>query len=247
MKKIAIFTEGQTEAIFVRELLLRIVNASKMRLQCVELLAHTLSGAYYEHRCPDPEIYFLIIDVHGDEGVVSSIKDREVTILETQGFEQIIGLRDMYCDIYNKLSPGTINQLVSDAIKNGCRSTIDQLNNADRIKLFFAVMEIEAWFLAMYNLFEKIDSLLTKEYINANIGYNLEIIDPQTEFFKPTDKVKDIMNLCGQRYRKTKSEIERIAHRMSIDDLDDARENGRCDCFDGFYNEIATVASGYLY
>ena len=97
----------------------------------------------------------------------------------------IIGLRDMYSEAYEKLSRGVINDDISNQFIQNHNSTIQKMTYQDRIKLYFAIMEIEAWFLAMYDIFQRIDSVLTIEYIEEKLGFDLRRIDPQGEFFKP--------------------------------------------------------------
>ena len=108
-------------------------------------------------------------------------------------------------------------------------------------------MEIEAWFLGMYNLFEKVNIILSADNIKNELNIDLRCLDPQKEFFKPTEKVKDIMGMCGGEYDKKKDEVEAIASRMQVTDFDDARENNRCGCFEEFCREIETIADNCLY
>ena len=247
MIKVAIFTEGQSELIFVRELLLRLVDTSGMWLQCLELLSHQLSDVEFEHRCVEPKIFFLLVDVHGDEGVLSSIKEREINLVEKGGYERIIGLRDMYCEQYVKKSPGKIDDRVSAMIIENCELVVQNMRYNDKIKVLFAVMELEAWFLAMYNLLKRIHSLLTVDYIKNHTGIDLKDKDPERAFYRPSQEMKIVFNLCEMQYKKKKNEIENIARNMAARDLADARENGRCEHLGKFLEEIRGIASRYLY
>ena len=238
MRKVAIFAEGQTELIFVRDFLLRLIDNSKLSLECLELLAYKPSKVPYSYSCPNPEIHFMIINVHGDEGVLSSIRLREKTLIEEGGYEKIIGLRDMYSGAYRKLSPRAINDDISNQFIQSHNLTIQKMTYRDRIKLYFAIMEIEAWFLAMYNIFQRIDSVLTVEYIEEKLGFNLKRIDPQEEFFKPSSQVRDLFLLSGRQYDKKESDINNITSKMELADFDNATENDRCKCFDAFYQEV---------
>lgn len=238
MRKVAIFAEGQTELIFARDFLLRLIDPSKLSLECWELLAHKLSRVPYLYSCPNPEMHFMIINVHGDEGVLSSIWEREKSLIEKSGYEMIIGLRDMYSEAYKKLSRGVINDDISNQFIQSHNSTIQKMTYQDRIKLYFAIMEIEAWFLAMYNIFQRIDSALTVEYIEEKLGFDLRRIDPQEEFFKPSNQVRDVLLLSGRQYDKKESDIENITSKMILADFDNAVENNRCECFDTFYQEL---------
>ena len=247
MKRIAIFAEGQTESIFVRELLLRLVDASKMYLECIELKKQKMTEPNFLHKCPNPEIYILVADVHGDEGVISSIRDRGDHFVERTGYDEIIGLRDMYCRAYRRLSPEKIDGRVSREIIGSCYNVIREMRNVSRVQLYFATMEIEAWFLGMYNLFEKVNTVLSADNIKNELNIDLKCLDPQKEFFKPTEIIKDIMGLCRRDYTKKKSEVEAIARRMQVTDFDNAKENNRCGCFGEFCREIEKVAVNCLY
>ena len=184
-------------------------------------------------------VHFMIINVHGDEGVISSIKDRERSLIEKSGYEKIIGLRDMYSEVYKKLSPGAINDDISNQFIQSHNSTIQKMTYQDRIKLYFAIMEIEAWFLAMYNIFQRIGSVLTVEYIEEKLGFDLRRIDPQEEFFKPSNQVRDVLLLSGLQYDKKESDIENITSKMELVDFDNAKENGRCERFNSFYQDMS--------
>ena len=238
MKKIAIFAEGQTELIFIRWLLLRLIDNSKLSFECRELLAHNESPAPYKYSALDPQVYFRIIDVHGDEGVLSSIHERESSLLRA-GYDEIIAVRDMYSETYLNLSPKRMSDTVTRKIIDAHHETIRQMTHRDRIKLYFAIMEIEAWFLGMYNIFKKIDPLLTTSFIGQKLKIDLANVDPQESFFKPSDQVEAIYALCGRAYGKRKQEIEGICSKMDIADFNDARENGRCSTFEEFYRAIA--------
>jgi hypothetical protein len=236
LKKIAIFTEGQTELIFIRHFLLRIMDPSKISFECFELQTHIQSAVPFSHRNQYAEVHFLILDVHGDEGVVSSIKEREVSLFE-KGYEKIIGLRDLYSDEYLKRS-SVINDHISRLIIQKSCQTIGEMRNFDRIQLCFAIMEIEAWLLGMYTLFQKIEPLLTIDYIRQKLNIDLRTIDPQNSFFQPSREVDQIFHLCGREYKKKQGEVESICANIDISDLNAALENNRCNALKEFYHEL---------
>lgn len=236
MKRIAVFTEGQTELIFVRWLLLRLIDNAKLSFECLELLAHTEANVPFRFSCPNPEVYFRLIDAHGSEGVLSSIREREVR-LAAAGYEAIVGLRDMYCSAYSRLSP-RIDDFVTQRIIHEHHAILRTMKNQDKVFLYFAVMEIEAWFLGMYNLFRKIDPTLTSALINERLGMDLKALDPQRSFYRPSQQLSQIYAMCGRDYQKSKDVIEELCSRMDLGDFADAREEGRCGCFDEFYRKI---------
>ena len=113
----------------------------------------------------------------------------------------------------------------------------------DKIRLYFAIMEIEAWFLGMYNIFQRIDQVLTVQYIKQNLGIDLISVDPQKAFYKPTKQIQQIFRLCGRDYSKKESDIECVCSVMQLADFGDVRENNRCSCFNNFYREIVAFSS----
>lgn len=242
MRKVAIFTEGQTELIFVREFLFRLVDPSKLSIECWELLAHNLSYVPFSYSSPSPEVHFFIVDAHGDKGVLSAIREREKDLIQKGGYEKIIGLRDMYSEEYKKLSPRAINDSITQKLIQSYNLTIQNMTHSTKIRLYLAIMEIEAWFLAMYNIFKKIDPILTVEFIRQNLNIDLKTTDPQKKFYKPFDQLDSIYALCERKYGKKRDEIESICSKMELADYYNARETGRCKCFDAFYQEVISYS-----
>ena len=89
MRKIAIFTEGQSELIFVRNYLLRIIDNSKISFECLRLHSETMEQVPHKFSSPNPDYFFLIINVAGDEKVLSAIKERENGLFN-KGFCEIL-------------------------------------------------------------------------------------------------------------------------------------------------------------
>jgi hypothetical protein len=237
MRKIAIFAEGQSEQIFVRHFLALTLGWEKISFNCFRLRANRMLRARFDYPNEHAEFHFMIVNVANDERVLSFIKDTEVTLLQ-KGYEKIIGLRDMYSEEYKKRSPGRINQNVTRVFIENADKTIEQMSEPDRIKMLFAIMELEAWFLGMYNVFERLNPELTVGYIERELGHNLSAIDPQTEFFRPADIVNDIFSLISGRYKKSYGEIESICSKIEINDFHNAFEGGRCESLKKFYEEM---------
>jgi hypothetical protein len=241
LRKIAIFTEGQTERILVRESLLRIFDLSTISFECYELISKEYKVVKYRYPAvdnPKANIFFLIVDAHGDGGVLTAIKDREINLVERGKFDTIIGLRDLYCDVYQKLSRGKINQKISDQLIQGHVSVINQLTYHDKIKIHYGIMEVEAWIIAMENLFQKINPVLTPEFIKQKLGLDLKRIDPQTTFYKPSDMLDSILCLVGKDYKKKEHELESICAKFDISDFNGVIGQNKCHAFWDFYKTI---------
>jgi hypothetical protein len=247
VKKIAIFTEGQTESIFLRHLLLNTIDASKMKIVCVDLLGHSICPPVVYCTCPDPEMFFLVVDVHGDSNVVSEIKEREMELIERSGYDKILALRDLYCKFYDDKSPGVINDNVSNQITENISNTIFKLKFHEYITIYFAVMEIEAWFLSMTDIFPKIKPILTKEFLTHNLGYDFELLDPEKHIYKPSSEIKKILSLCGLTYDKKKHEIESIVSHISLRDYNLLMTKNKTGNFRVFFSEIKSIAGNNCY
>lgn len=244
MKKIAIFVEGQTELIFVRELLLKIFEY-KISFDCYKLRKGMLNNSKYPYTNPNSKIYFFIVDTGCDEKVISIVKDQERKLF-SEGYEEIFCLRDMYSTEYrnncNKDYAKNIDFSVIKKIIQGKNNVIDKMSAPDKIKFYFAIMEIEAWFLAFYKIFEKIDGKLTVEYIKEKLKIDLEKIDPEKEFFKPSDKLNKILKLSRIEYNKSENVAEKLVSKMEVSDFDEVESSGKVSCFVDFYGDLKRAA-----
>jgi hypothetical protein len=127
------------------------------------------------------------------------------------GYDKIIGLRDMYSKEYREMST-VIDPNVNQAFINARIEVInDRAKQPDKIQICFAIMETEAWFLGLSEIFELIDERLTNTFIHENTGKDLELIDPETDIFHPTVLLDNIYNLVEQKYRKQEGDIEALA------------------------------------
>jgi len=239
LKRIAIFVEGQSEIIFLRKLIPLILGYDKISYKCLKLQANKFSEIPYNYNTnvPTVDFNFLLINVQNDDLVLSAIKAREVNLFN-RGYELILGIRDMYCKSYNDKSKGKIDDCVSELVKLRVHLETSKMSKPDKIFIHFSIMEFEAWILSMHTLFNKIDSALSCESIRLKLGLDLKKIDPQNEFYRPSNELKRILKLCEIDYDKSFSILERIFSRLAINDLDYVLTNNRCSSYIDFINCI---------
>jgi hypothetical protein len=235
MKKVVIFTEGRSELIFIRELLIRTIANNDLSFDCIELKAGKRLLFPYKQNSPTAKIHFLIVNVGNDERVLSEINNRgsNYTI---QGME-IIGIRDMYSETYENYSH-QIDQNVIGMICQSHEDIIKKMCHSEMIHFFFAIMELEAWFLAMYRIFERIDPLLTTENIKNRLNYDLENNDPEKTYFHPAVQVGQILQLAGRDYDKHQSDVSSIVSHINVADIQNVIYNNFCRCFVQLNTEI---------
>jgi len=129
MIKTAIFVEGQTELIFVREMLLKMFGYQNISLECYTLFTDSnFNSTEYPFPNPEAEYYFQIINVGNDASVLTRMLRRQRQLFKS-GFSKIIGLRDMYSREYRKLSKGAeINQELNQKFILAHRNQITSTN-----------------------------------------------------------------------------------------------------------------------
>jgi hypothetical protein len=181
----------------------------------------------------------MIINVGGDSSVLSTIRDREENLIN-KGYIRIFGLRDMYSENYTSIS-SVIDPEINELIISKHREIILGLDNSDKIEIFFAIMEFEAWILSMYTLFSKSNKRLSPEEISSVLGTDITAINPETEFFHPTDQVDAIFQSIGTRYRKSDDQIEALFSRLESSDIEVGLERERCTSLNLYISSIESL------
>ena len=139
---------------------------------------------------PGAKYYVLIVDAQGDGKVLSYIRDRGRR-MEEEGYRKIIGLRDVYPEPRVQIC-----KLQANFSDRTSTITVPTL-------LVLAVMEIEAWFIAEYKHFAKVDSTLTPRTISERIGFDPSTVDVETRDH-PSNDMCHIYSLVGKQYDKKK-------------------------------------------
>lgn len=247
--KIAIFVEGQTELIFVRDMLLKVFEYNNIHLECYNLFTDTKheKAEYAVLNC-EAEFCFEINNVGNDNRVLQAILKRE-QLMWHLGFDRIIGLRDMYSRHYKetiaeKGNPNAIDTAINQEFIAGSNATIrKQAKQPDKIFFHYSIMEIEAWILGMYCIFEEFDALLTSEYIKEKLGFDLTEANVAEAFFRPAEVLGNILDLSAEKYEKSKSDINSIAAKIDKIYFQDLLDSGRCPSFNHFYGSLAIPTS----
>jgi hypothetical protein len=147
MRKVAVFVEGQTEQIFADELVRHIFGHAKVDIEALQFSGREGSRRIRTIRSVDTrsstEYLFRIYDCHGgneNSTVKSDIKEQFSRLLE-ESFSYIVGIRDVY--------PLPDLQLLKSKLHLGLPG-----DPSLPVKIFRAVREIEAWFLAEENHYQ---------------------------------------------------------------------------------------------
>ncbi len=237
MRKIAVFVEGQSELVTVRNLLWHKFEF-QVNFTCLSLYK---KGEFKE--CPYPfahpgsQHHYYIYNVGNDNSVINEILAYEGN-LWNQGFEKIIGLRDMYSKNYRNIS-SIIDPDLNTRFIDGHSDTINKRAlRPEHIHFRFSIMEMEAWILGMHQIFEKIDAKLTVDHIKSNLGYDLAAVDPESYFFKPASNLGEIYNLVGMKYDKKLGDIESICSKISSQDFNNLYGKAVCQSYNDFLDVL---------
>ena len=203
MKKLAFFVEGYTEVLFLERLIPEICGAHKVVIDHKKIrgggkksgIKKTYSHVKATKTSGNEEYYFLIYDcggdklVGGDKSVASEIHTQH-EYLSNNGYSKIIGIRD----VRPNFTYPQIPKLEVDLRKYIKTKLIP-------VEFILSVMEIEAWFLAEYKHFKKIDPLLTLDLIRYNLKF-----DPANDDLKqrpiPQEDLNNCYSLVGKEYVK---------------------------------------------
>ena len=228
MRKLAVFVEGQTEAIFVEKLLEEVAGKNRLEIQRVRLhgkvrtvnLHATLNGI-------EQDYFVLVYDCEGHQNVKSDIRDNYNGLLG-RGFEAIIGMRDVYPEFTHGDIP-RLRRSLAYALKT----------KPVEVKMILCIMEIEAWFLAEHTHFTRIHSNLTLHRIATTFGF-----DPSQDDLElrpqPANDLDRIYHLVGFAYTKRRTNTERTVNALDYERIyvelrqESIDLNQLLDCIDRF-------------
>lgn len=232
MIKTAVFVEGQTELVFVREFLLKVFEYQNIDVDCYTLFTDS-KFILTEYPYPNPvaEFHFQIVNIGNDVSVLTRMRNRYL-LLVNAGFQKIIGLRDMYSKQYRELAGN--NRISLDINEKFRAGYLKQIENYGLMHFCFAIMEIEAWILGLCQCFERIESELTTQHIYKKLQYDLNGVDPETHFFHPANEIEKIFSLAGKNYNKSKGDISNILSRLGKDDFSYLYHENKCQSFNEF-------------
>ncbi len=206
MKNVIIICEGQSEQIFIRNLIERKLDLSKVSFGCLKLQGQKEEQVPYEHTIDNSSLKIIILNAQNDERVLSVIKDKYQHF--SSKYNLIIGLRDMYSESYpGSEADSRINLKIRKNIKRQIR-TFD-LNR--KVRFFFMIMEFESWLLSLENT-------LT-EFVFGKTGEIPSIHSEPEKLFRPSHVLKSILGKYELTYRKHYSETQSILSCFQDEDL----------------------------
>lgn len=194
MKRLAFFVEGYSELLFVEKLIWKIAGSRVVRIERGSIKGGKTIPKRFEiftakNVTSGEEYYVLIVNCQGDSQVKTRMIE-EHRSFTSQGYEKIIGLRDVFPDFQHSDIP----QLQTRMQQNFDTS----LTPAEVI---LSTMEIESLFLGESTHFEKIDPAITASSIKARLGFD-PVSDDMELRPEPAADLANCYAIAGKTYNK---------------------------------------------
>lgn len=238
-RKIAILVEGQAEYIFVRDFLCSWYeyDAARIGIECYEFRSDKTNGIPYPFGSRDSETFYQIYNVGNDRSVISKML-KEAPRLKNAGFQLIVGLSDMFGDEYHKaVQERVINREVNKRFIQARQEVLATSNCANILRYHFAIMEVEAWFLGMYQFLHRVDKQLTPSNISQELGIDITK-DPEITFYHPAVILDNIYQLAGKHYGKHCNDVCSITASLEKKDYKQLMDSEKCNSFKLFVQNI---------
>jgi hypothetical protein len=192
VKKLAVFVEGYTELRFVDALIETIAGAHNVLIEHREIRGgararRTFGLLKAAEPASGQQYWVMIVDCGNDDLVKDRIRE-EHRNLTRSGYSKIIGMRDVRPDFTHADIP---------RLERGLRMYIE--TSLIPVEFILSIMEIEAWFLAEFNHFPRIDAALTAARISDALGFDPSV-DDMTLRLTPTDDLNACYGLVGKPY-----------------------------------------------
>ncbi len=194
MNKLAVFVEGYTEVVFIKNLIEEIAGVNNVRIEHREIRGGSTKSRTFERvQAANPDTgqqYFvLIVDCGGDKLVKARVLEEHQN-LTNAGYSKIIGIRDVRPDFTHAEIP---------RLEMGLRTYIK--TSLIPVEFILAVLEIEAWFLAEFTHFSRIDPSITVAAIVSTLDFDPEH-DDMSARLTPAGDLNRCYAIAGKRYQK---------------------------------------------
>lgn len=233
--KFTVFVEGQSEMLFVADVLQKYSNYdyTECGFHCINLVADNFNRVDYPSQGDfKSKNFYQIINANNDAQVNTRLK-KDSPRLKDRGFDVIIGLRDVYGNEYNKLT-SNVRVVDLDKIKELHAIQTEAINNKDvDCRLHYAIMEFEAWMLALIENY-----IIKKGFDPADIFNKYNIIADIENIYHPYPIVQKVFEHCGESYGKHESDTLTFLSTLGVEDYENLRNSQRCPSFTKFINSL---------
>lgn len=206
MKRLAFFVEGLTEQLFIKKLLIELAGSKKIDIEEIKYSFKDKSLLNIKARSKTNKNYHvLIINCAGDTRVPSAVSEEHSNLVK-KGYDKILGLRDIYPKKYADLPQ------LERAAKYGIPTRPIPTD------VLLAVAEVEAWFIAEHSHFERIDKILTFDFIKDKFSHN-PALNHVEQIEHPAKELDIVYRHAGKRYEKQRNDLSRTIKALDFNNL----------------------------
>lgn len=236
--KFAVYVEGKAEMLFVADVLGKYSNyiPQVVGFQCINLNSDDYEYVKYPIQGDESSAtYFQIVNVNNDNRVISKLK-QDIPNLVRQGYEIIIGLRDVFGADYDAINTKP-QEIDHELIKEMHKVQSEQIRfNGAVTKLHFAIMEYEAWMMALLNKFIKSKGGRPEDVFKAaGVDYDSDF---EETVYHPYNKVQKIYQAVNATYGKHEGDYRSFLASLTKEDYEVLRLSGRCASFRSFIDSL---------
>lgn len=198
MKKMAVFVEGYTESIFVDRLISEIATRNTVLVEHRKIRGGSTCRVTYRlakaaGTAAGHSHFVMIYDCAGGEPVKARMVAQYESLTKA-AYSRIVCLRDVFPHFSFAEIP-----LLEAALPRFVKTS------PVVVDFILSVMELEAWFLAEYTHFARVDDSITIERIKNELGFDPAIDDLQLRP-SPAADLDACYQLGGKQYLKHQSE-----------------------------------------
>lgn len=194
LHKLAVFVEGMTEIQFLDRFISEIGEKNRVVIEHRRISGggksprtmRTINAVNIES---DTRFYILLFDCGGEHQVATRIREEHQNLTRS-GFNKIIGMRDVFPNFTHEYIP---------KLEAGLRKYIK--TSLIPVEFILSVMEVEAWFLAEFNHFQKIDPAISTTKIKNALGFDPEFEDMSLRQ-TPCNDLNAAYGIGGKTYQK---------------------------------------------
>ena len=237
--KYAVYVEGQSELLFVADVLQKYSGYDPERcgFLCITLSADDFERmSFPQQGGEDSENYYQIVNVNNDNLVVSKLK-KDIPGLISNGYNVLIGLKDVFGKAYEQMMDGEprVDRAAIEEMHKAQFGAIGAPEGSD-CRLHYAIMEYETWMLA---LIERYVTSHGKDLVAVCSELGIDIAqDFEQTVYHPYPLVKKIFQACGEDYSKHGSESFSFLSMLTVEDYEGLRNLGRCASFSKFLDSL---------
>ena len=201
MRKIAFFVEGATEQLFITKFFEAVCNKESLSISAIKgkgggKLSISFTTISAQSITDKTEYFVLIVDCSGESKIASYIKDRRAGLIDN-GYEKIVGIRDVFPNISRNQIPSLLKGLYYGMPQVPIRTDF-----------ILAVMETEAWFLSEHTHFTNINPILDSNLVKSKLGFD-PANDDMEQRESPAADLNAAYQLVGENYTKDLKVIQR--------------------------------------